>query len=207
MLLELAQLDHAKGWVQQFHLGRYRHAMAGMMGQEEEGHGSYRTEAKSVFGLASFLSRLNDLGRFPHTIIHSLPMSGDEAIVALCRDFRDDLEAGCIRFGAGWSGCDRLDVMTRRIRMIAESDHLSQLVGPASDSGSISGLVRHDYFRRLLCRVLGQDMANGLLPDDEELVGRLVADVCYGNAQRNFRFPQRKWGVHDAASQRMLCKG
>jgi glucuronate isomerase len=103
-------------------------------------------------------------------------------------NFQDGITAGKIQFGSGWWFLDQLDGMTRQIESLSQLGLLSQFVGMLTDSRSFLSYTRHEYFRRLLCNILGRDMQRGLVPDDIELVGALVADISYRNARDYFGF-------------------
>ncbi len=103
-------------------------------------------------------------------------------------NFQDGSVPGKMQWGSGWWFLDQLDGMESQMRTLANMGLLSRFVGMVTDSRSFLSYPRHDYFRRLLCRILGEDVRRGLLPDDREALGRLVANVCFGNAREYFGF-------------------
>jgi glucuronate isomerase len=103
-------------------------------------------------------------------------------------NFQDGITAGKIQFGSGWWFLDQLDGMTRQIESLSQLGLLSQFVGMLTDSRSFLSYTRHEYFRRLLCNILGNDIERGLLPCDFALVGKMVEDISYHNARRYFGF-------------------
>jgi glucuronate isomerase len=103
-------------------------------------------------------------------------------------NFQDGITAGKIQFGSGWWFLDQLDGMTRQIESLSQLGLLSQFVGMLTDSRSFLSYTRHEYFRRLLCNILGNDIERGLLPSDFALVGKMVEDISYHNARRYFGF-------------------
>jgi glucuronate isomerase len=103
-------------------------------------------------------------------------------------NFQDGITAGKIQFGSGWWFLDQLDGMTRQIESLSQLGLLSQSVGMLTDSRSFLSYTRHEYFRRLLCNILGNDIERGLLPSDFALVGKMVEDISYHNARRYFGF-------------------
>ena len=189
MMDELALLDHAKGWVQQLHLGALRNPNPRMFRTLAPDTGWDCISAKDyVRPLAQFLGRLDDRNALPRTILYNLNPRDNEALAVLCGSFQDGSVAGKMQFGSAWWFLDQLDGMTRQIENLSQLGLLSQFVGMLTDSRSFLSYTRHEYFRRLICRILGQDMAKGLVPDDHALVGELIADVSYRNAKGYFPF-------------------
>jgi glucuronate isomerase len=144
--------------------------------------------------LARFLDRLESRERLTKTILYNLNPRDNEAIASLIGSFQDGSVPGKIQFGSAWWFLDQLDGMTRQLNALSAIGLLSQFVGMLTDSRSFLSYPRHEYFRRLLCRILGQEMQTGLLPDDPALVGGMVRDICYFNARRYFAFPPRAGG-------------
>jgi glucuronate isomerase len=103
-------------------------------------------------------------------------------------NFQDGSVPGKMQFGSGWWFLDQLDGMTRQIEALSQLGLLGRFVGMTTDSRSFLSYSRHEYFRRLLCRILGRDMASGMIPDDPQMIGRLVSDVSYHNARAYFGF-------------------
>ncbi len=189
MMDELALLDHAKGWVQQLHLGALRNPNPRMFRTLAPDTGWDCISAKDyVRPLAQFLGRLDDRNALPRTILYNLNPRDNEALAVLCGSFQDGSVAGKMQFGSAWWFLDQLDGMTRQIENLSQLGLLSRFVGMLTDSRSFLSYTRHEYFRRLICRILGQDMAKGLVPDDHALVGELIADVSYRNAKGYFPF-------------------
>lgn len=93
-----------------------------------------------------------------------------------------------MQYGAAWWFLDQMDGMTRHLETLSQLGMLSRFVGMLTDSRSLLSYRRHEYFRRILCRVLGRDMAQGLVPDDMEMVGSMAADISYRNAKQYFNF-------------------
>jgi glucuronate isomerase len=103
-------------------------------------------------------------------------------------NFQDGSVAGKIQFGSGWWFLDQKDGMEQQLNALSNLGLLSHFVGMLTDSRSLLSYTRHEYFRRVLCNLLGDEMEAGLLPRDEKMVGELVANVCYHNAARYFDF-------------------
>ena len=178
-----AELGHRRNWVQQFHIGALRNPnpwawkhLGPDTGFDTIADGNY------IVPLGRFLGRLAERGVLSRTILYNLNPRDNEALASLCGSFQDGSVPGKIQFGAAWWFLDQLDGMTRNIETLSQLGLLARSVGMLTDSRSVVSYVRHEWFRRLLCRILGRDMRDGLIPDDHALVGGLVADVSYGNA-------------------------
>ncbi len=189
MLVEFALQDHAKGWVQQFHIGAIRNnnprlyrTIGPDTGFDSIGDANY---AKP---LAKFLGRLDKDDRLAKTILYNLNPRDNEMIGTMIGNFQDGSIAGKIQFGSGWWFLDQMDGMTRQIEALSQLGLLSRFVGMLTDSRSFLSYSRHEYFRRILCGILGRDMAQGLVPDDTRMVGKMISDISYHNAKNYFPF-------------------
>jgi len=185
MLLELARMDAEKGWTMQMHIGVIRFnntRMDGVLGYDSIDDRSY---AKA---LSCFLDALDREGKLPQTILYNLNPSDNEMIATMIGNFQDGQTAGKIQMGSGWWFMDQKDGMERQMESLSQLGLLRRFVGMVTDSRSFLSFGRHEYFRRVLCNLLGRDMKKGLLPKDFDLVGALVADVCYRNAVSYFGF-------------------
>ena len=191
MLYEFAQMDWEKGWVQQLHLGALRNVNTRMkrtLGPDSgfDAIGDFEVARP----LAKFLDRLDAEGKLARTILYNLNPRDNEVLAALAGGFQDGAIPGKIQCGPAWWFLDQADGMTRQMEALSTMGLLSQFVGMTTDSRSFLSYPRHEYFRRLLCNILGGEIERGLLPDDEELVGGVVRDICYFNARRYFRFTE-----------------
>jgi len=139
--------------------------------------------------LARFLDALDADDHLAKTILYNLNPRDNELMATMIGNFQDGSHAGKLQYGAAWWFLDQNDGMQRQLDALSNMSVLSQFVGMLTDSRSFLSYPRHEYFRRLLCNILGREMTSGLLPDDVELVGELVRDVCYHNARRNFEWP------------------
>jgi glucuronate isomerase len=187
---ELAVMDHARGWVQQFHLGALRDVSTRgfrALGAAS-GHDAIGDFAQGET-LARFLDRLDERGKLAKTIVYNLNPADNELCATILGAFNDGSVPGKMQLGAAWWFLDQLDGMRRQLDALSSLGLLSRFVGMLTDSRSFLSFSRHDYFRRLLCNLLGDDVVKGRLPDDRELLGGLVADVCYRNARAYFGFP------------------
>jgi glucuronate isomerase len=189
LLHECAVMDWERGWAQQLHLGARRNVnsrMGRILGPDTgfDAMGDF----PQIGPLARFLDRLDAESRLARTIVYNHNPRDNEAVAALLGAFQDGTAAGKMQWGAAWWFLDQKDGLTRHLEALSSLGLLGRFVGMLTDSRSFLSFPRHEYFRRLLCGLLGADMEKGLLPDDLELVGGLVRDVCYFNAKRYFGF-------------------
>jgi len=192
MMLELARMDAAKSWTKQLHIGAMRDnnsRMSGIFGYDSIGDHSYAQP------LASYLNALDNEGKLPKTILYNLNPSDNEMLATMIGNFQDGKTPGKIQLGSGWWFQDQKDGMERQLEALSQMGLLRRFVGMVTDSRSFLSYTRHEYFRRVLCNVLGNDMAQGLVPYDFDLVGATIADISYHNATSYFGFKkQRRWG-------------
>jgi len=189
LLLELAKLDHARGWVQQFHIGALRSVNSRLLAALGPNTG-FDSIADHNLGsdLGRFLDRLDVTDQLAKTILYNLNPRDSELFATMIGNFQDGSVAGKMQYGAAWWFLDQLDGMEKQLNALSNLGLLSQFVGMLTDSRSFVSYSRHDYFRRLLCNLLGHDVRRGLLPSDLALLGGLVRDLCYDNARRYFAF-------------------
>jgi len=190
ILRELALMDHERGWAQQIHVGALRNVRTAMMRLRGPDSGCDTIGDEPLAApLARFLDSLDREGRLPRTILFNLNPRDNELIAAMAGCFQDGVTTGKIQYGPAWWFLDTYDGITRQIDALSSFGILGAFVGMVTDSRSFLSYPRHEYFRRVLCNILGDDMARGLIPADMSLAGGMVRDICYGNAQRWFRFP------------------
>ena len=187
MLIELAVMDAEKSWAQQFHLGALRNTNTRAVQQLGPDTG-YDTigDFEIARPLARFLDRLENQGKLTKTILYVVNPRDNELIAAMIGNFQDGSIPGRIQFGSAWWFNDQKDGMERQINALSNMGLLSQFVGMLTDSRSFLSYPRHEYFRRVLCNLLGNDMENGELPNDIELLGSMVKDICFNNAVNYF---------------------
>ncbi|MDX9846005.1 MAG: glucuronate isomerase [Tenuifilaceae bacterium] len=187
MLYHFAIMDHSKGWVQQFHLGALRNNSSRMFKKlgADKGFDSIG-DFEMAKPLAKFLDRLDSTNQLAKTILYNLNPRDNELLATMAGNFNDGSVAGKIQFGSGWWFLDQKDGMQKHMNALSSLGLLSQFVGMLTDSRSFLSYPRHDYFRRILCNLLGTDIENGEIPNDMELVGGIVKDICYNNAKRYF---------------------
>lgn len=189
ILWELAIMDHKKGWVQQFHYGALRNNNTDMLSRTgpDTGFDSIgdMPVASAMSGFFDHLQKRNQLAK---TIIYNLNPSDNHMVATMIGNFQDGSVPGKIQFGSGWWFLDQKDGMEQQINTLSNLGLLSRFVGMLTDSRSFLSYPRHEYFRRILCNLLGEDMKNGILPDDQELIGKMVSDISYWNARNYFGF-------------------
>ena len=189
LLYELAVMNAGKGWVQQFHIGAFRNVNSRMHRLLGPATGFDAIgDFEMARPLGEFLDRLDRDDRLAKTILYNSDPRDNEVFASIAGSFQRDTP-GKIQYGAAWWFLDHLDGITRQLEVLSALGLLSQFVGMVTDSRSLPSYSRHEYFRRILCNMLGSDMTRGRLPDDLSLVGSMVGDICYFNAKRYFEFP------------------
>ncbi len=190
LLDELAVLDHAAGWARQLHIGALRNPNGNALRTLGPDTGfDAINDFNYALPLARLLDRSASKGALPRTILYNLNPRDNAMLAVMCGSFQDGSTAGNMQFGAAWWFLDQMDGIARHLETLSSLGMLSRFVGMLTDSRSLLSYTRHEYFRRILCRLLGQDMAAGLVPDDLELVGSMVADISCHNARNYFSFP------------------
>jgi glucuronate isomerase len=189
MLFDLAVIDYEKNWTQQFHLGALRNNSTRMFRQlgPDKGFDSIG-DFEIAKPMGRFLDKLDTDNRLAKTILYNLNPRDNELIATMCGNFNDGSVPGKMQFGSGWWFLDQKDGMTRQINALSSLGLLSRFVGMLTDSRSFLSYPRHDYFRRILCNLLGADITNGEIPNDMELVGGMVKNISYYNAKNFFGF-------------------
>ncbi|MDB5032275.1 glucuronate isomerase [Mucilaginibacter sp.] len=189
LLFRFALWDHEKGWVQQYHLGALRNnntrALA-TLGPDTgwDSIGDF-TQGKSLSG---FLDKLDKENKLAKTILYNNNPVNNDLFAAMAGNFNDGSVAGKMQFGSAWWFMDQKDGMTAQLNSLSNIGLLSGLIGMLTDSRSFMSFPRHEYFRRILCNLLGNDIENGELPNDLEWTGKIVQDICYNNAREYFGF-------------------
>ncbi len=189
MLYECARMDAKSDWTMQIHYGALRNnnsRMGDRLGPDT-GFDSIG-DWPIAEALSRFLDRLDRDEMLPRTILYTLNPRDNEVLGTMLGNFQDGRTPGKIQFGSGWWFNDQMDGMNRHIEALSQLGLLSRFVGMLTDSRSFLSYTRHEYFRRILCNILGTDMARGLIPDDFELVGEMVKAISYNNAAQYFGF-------------------
>ena len=189
MLVQFAEWDHEKGWVQQYHLGALRNNNARMLriNGPDTGWDSIG-DFSQARALSKFLNRLDNEDKLTKTILYNLNPADNELIATMIGNFNDGSIKGKIQFGSAWWFLDQKDGMTKKINALSNMGLLSRLVGMLTDSRSFLSFPRHEYFRRLVCDIFGEDVEKGELPNDVEWIGKIVGDISYHNAKEYFNF-------------------
>ncbi len=185
LLHEFAVMDHEKDWTQQYHLGALRDCnsrMSPMLGYDSIG------DFPQAQGLARLLNRLDASNQLCRTILYNLNPRDNALMATMCGNYQDGVTKGKVQFGSAWWFLDQQDGMREQLDCLSNMGVLSCFVGMLTDSRSFLSYPRHEYFRRLLCNMLGEDIEKGRIPRDFELVGSMIQDICHRNAEQYFRF-------------------
>ncbi|HYG18623.1 MAG TPA: glucuronate isomerase [Ohtaekwangia sp.] len=189
VLTALGRMYHAKGWTQQFHLGALRNTNDRMLRElgPNTGFDSVGDFPQSR-PLARFLNNLDRTDQLTRTILYNLNPADNEVMATMIGNFNDGSVKGKIQFGSAWWFLDQKDGMEKQMNALSNLGLLSCFIGMLTDSRSFLSYPRHEYFRRILCNLIGKDVANGELPADEKWLGKIAADICYHNAKQYFNF-------------------
>jgi glucuronate isomerase len=189
LLYELAIWDYEKGWVQQYHLGALRNNNTRMMRLlgPDTGWDSIG-DFSQARGLAKFLDKLDSQDKLAKTILYNLNPADNELLATMIGNFNDGSIAGKIQFGSAWWFLDQKDGMTKQLNALSNMGLLSRFVGMLTDSRSFLSYPRHEYFRRILCSLFGEEIEQGELPKDIEWIGKVIQNICYHNAKEYFQF-------------------
>ena len=184
LLKSLAKMYHQKGWVQQFHLGAIRNnntrlltTLGADVGVDSIGDFSHASR------LSSFLNELDSEDKLSKTIIYNLNPADNAVFASMIGNFNDGSVKGKIQYGPAWWFLDQKNGMEEHLDVLSDMGLLSCFVGMITDSRSLLSFSRHEYFRRILCNLLANDMLNGILPNDEKWIGGMITSICYSNAK------------------------
>ncbi|HEX2396234.1 MAG TPA: glucuronate isomerase [Bacteroidales bacterium] len=189
LLYDLAVMDHKRNWTQQYHVGAMRNNNSRMLktyGPDGgfDSIGDYR----NAVPMSRFLDRLDSENKLTRTILYNLNPADNEIMATMCGNFQDSSIPGKIQWGSAWWFLDQKEGMEKQINALSNLGLLSRFVGMLTDSRSLLSYPRHEYFRRVLCNLFGNDVENGLLPNDRVWLGKMVEDICYNNARNYFNF-------------------
>lgn len=187
LMVEFAYLDHKRGWTQQLHLGALRDnntRLFKLVGPNTgfDSIGDFEVARP----LSRFLDRLDMTNQLPKTILYNLNPAHNEILATMIGNFQDGSIPGKMQFGSGWWFLDQKDGMEQQMNVLSNMGLLSRFIGMLTDSRSFLSYPRHEYFRRVLCNLIGNDVEHGELPDDMEHLGKIVQDICYHNAVNYF---------------------
>ena len=190
ILLAVGRMNAARGWTMQLHLGAIRNLNSAMLAKlgADTGYDAIGDEPIAR-PLAKFLDMLECDGKLPRTILYTINPVWNETMCAITGCFQDGSVPGKIQFGSAWWFNDQLDGMLRQLTALANIGLLSRFVGMLTDSRSFLSFPRHEYFRRLLCNIIGGWVENGEAPENYDLLGGIVQDICFNNAYNAFNIP------------------
>ncbi|MDO4573943.1 MAG: glucuronate isomerase [Planctomycetia bacterium] len=189
VLFELGRLNAKFGWTQQFHFGAMRNNNTRKYEQlgPDTGFDSIG-DGDVAQAMSRYFDALEKEGNLTRTILYNLNPIYNHVVGTMLGNFQDGTTPGKIQFGSGWWFLDQKDGMETQMNVLSNLGLLRRFVGMLTDSRSFLSYTRHEYFRRILCNLLGNDVKKGLLPNDEKLLGEMVADISYHNAARYFQF-------------------
>lgn len=187
LLQELCKMYHARGWVQQFHLGALRNNNSRMLRTigPDAGYdsiGDYPHAEK----LSAFFNELDNSDQLAKTVLYNLNPADNELFVAMTGNFNGGGMKGKIQYGPAWWFMDQKDGMEKQLNDLANLSLISTFIGMTTDSRSFLSYSRHEYFRRILCNLFAADIIKGELPADEKWIGGIISDICYYNARNYF---------------------
>ncbi|MFA5328181.1 MAG: glucuronate isomerase [Prolixibacteraceae bacterium] len=189
MLYEFGVMDHTRGWTQQFHIGALRNNNTRLFNKLGPDTGFDSIGDKPVAeSLSRLLNRLDTEDKLCKTVLYNLNPSDNELYATMIGNFQDGSVPGKMQYGSGWWFLDQKDGMEKQINVLSNLGLLSRFVGMLTDSRSFLSYTRHEYFRRTLCNILGNDVENGEIPYDMELLGSMVENISFNNAKNYFNF-------------------
>ena len=189
LLYNFALWDHEKGWVQQFHLGPLRNNNSRLLRNigVDAGLDSIGDFQQGIH-LSRFLDKLDTTDSLAKTIVYNINPADNDLIAAMLANFNDGSVAGKMQYGAAWWFLDQKHGIINQLNTVSNMGLLSRFIGMLTDSRSFLSYPRHEYFRRILCNLIGEDVEKGELPNDINFLGKVVQDVCYNNAKSYFNF-------------------
>lgn len=189
LLVFLGKQYNKLGWVQQYHIGALRNLSERMLKEIGPDTGfDAINDGLIARPLSHLLDALDSTGELPKTIIYTLNPRDFEVAISMMQAFQGGGIAGKIQFGSAWWFLDTIDGMTKQIKALANNGLLSRFIGMLTDSRSFLSYPRHEYFRRLLCNIIGEEVEKGYYPEDYDFLGKMVQDISYGNAKNYFNF-------------------
>jgi len=188
LIVHLSKAYHTIGWVQQFHLGALRNNSTRMLRAVgvDSGFDSIGDFSQASH-LSKFLDHLDTTDQLAKTILYNSNPSDNEVFATMVSNFNDGSVAGKMQFGSGWWFLDQKEGMEKQMNTLSNMGLLSRFVGMVTDSRSFLSFPRHEYFRRILCNLIGRDVEKGELPGDIPHLGKVVQDICYNNAREYFK--------------------
>ena len=188
LMLALGRWDAARGWTKQLHLGGLRNNNARLLAKLGPDTGFDSIGDFSQAGaLSRYLNALDATGELPRTVLYNLNPADNYVFATMIGNFQDGSVAGKMQFGSGWWFLDQKEAMEWQLNALSNLGLLRRFVGMLTDSRSFLSYTRHEYFRRVLCNLLGNEIERGELPNDVALVGTMVREICFSNARGYFR--------------------
>jgi len=191
MMLFFARLDREKGWTKQLHLGARRNVNTSARRQLGADSGFDTVgDFPQLASLAAYLDLLTQENALPRMILYNSNPADTFSFATLIGSFQTGAEPGQLQYGSAWWFLDQKHGITAQLDALSNTGLLSRFIGMVTDSRSFMSYPRHEYFRRILCDIIGRDVERGELPNDDALLRRLIEDVCYRNARQFLRLPQ-----------------
>ena len=189
ILYKLCKMYHAKGWVQQFHLGALRNNNSRLLAQLGADTGCDSIgDFNQAEAMSKLFNRLDSENSLSKTITYNLNPTQNEVFATMMGNYSEAGVPGKMQFGTGWWFLDQKDGMEKQMNVLSNMGLLSRFVGMLTDSRSFLSFPRHEYFRRILCDLIAEDLNKGLVPNDLEFLGTMIQDICYNNAVNYFNF-------------------
>jgi len=187
VILELCKMYHQKDWVQQFHLGPIRDNNTRLCKQVGANSGFDSVgDFPQAQNMSVFFDRLDQTDQLAKTVIYNINSADNEVFASMLGNFNDGSIKGKMQFGSGWWFLDQKDGMEKQLNALSNMGLISTFIGMITDSRSFLSFPRHEYFRRILCNLIGDEMEKGLLPNDETWMGGIVKNISYYNAKEYF---------------------
>jgi glucuronate isomerase len=189
MLYLFAEWDHEKGWVQQYHLGALRNNNSRKM-QELGPDTGWDSIGDFLQGraLSKFFDRLDKNNKLTKTVIYNLNPADNALMATMTGNFNDGSSEGKIQWGSAWWFLDQKDGMINQLNTLSSIGLIGKFIGMLTDSRSFLSFPRHEYFRRILCNLFGEEIEKGELPNDIEWIGKVIQDICYNNNKKYFNW-------------------
>ena len=186
-MLFFGHLDAERGWTKQLHLGAHRDVNFPMV---SKAGGSAGFDAVGDWPqarcLAAYLSRLEQEASLPKIVLYNSNPADNYAFATIAGCFHEKGVPAKIQFGSAWWFLDQKEGIEWQLNALSSAGLLSRFIGMLTDSRSFMSFPRHEYFRRVLSNLIGEDVQAGLLPDDEKLIGSMISDICFNNAASYF---------------------
>jgi glucuronate isomerase len=197
VMIELCRMNHKRSWTQQFHVGAIRNNNERMFNNlgPDTGFDSIGASQDPV-RMSKFLSALDVTGQLSKTILYNLNPADNEMMITMAGNYNDGSFPGKVQYGAAWWFLDQKSGMEKHLRDLSSLGLLRRFAGMVTDSRSFLSFPRHEYFRRLLCNFIGDEVDKGLIPDDKYLLKPLIEGISYKNASDYFAFDKHNAGTN-----------